>query len=193
MEKSVQSCFRVPFLRKLFPDAKYVFVVRDPKASIASLIDAWLDPRWFFSYKVPGPLNITGYSDVFPWGKRWWNLSLPPGWQDLSYRPLEEVCARSWQIHNKTILHDFNELRSTGNAILVRYEDVTTTTEATMESVAAAAELPFSPSWRIGKLPMVATQTPPEPNKWRRHEQAIRRVFHLVAPVGEELGYNPSI
>jgi hypothetical protein len=189
VEKSIQSCFRIPFLRKLFPDAKYVFVVRDPKTSIGSLMDAWLNPRMFFSYKVPVPLRITGYSDVFPWGNTWWNLSLPPGWRDLVDLRLEEVCAHNWRIHNEAVLQAFRQLQDSGNAVLVRYEDVSRAPEAVMEQVAATVELPFSDAWRTSELPVVMTQTPPDPDKWRRHEKQILSIAPVVADLAEELGY----
>lgn len=189
VEKSIQSCFRVPFLRKVFPDAKFVFVVRAPQASIASLLEAWLHPRMFFSYKVPVRLQIEGYSDVFPWGSQWWNLSLPPGWRGLATQPLPDVCAQSWSIHNASVLRAYRELDGTGDAVLVRYEDVVSEPARVMAEVAAAVELPMSDAWREGALPVVMTQTPPSQDKWRRHEKTVRHVLPQVSPLAEELGY----
>ncbi|BBJ37316.1 hypothetical protein SSPO_000340 [Streptomyces antimycoticus] len=189
VEKSIQSCFRIPFLRKLFPDAKYVFVVRDPKTSIGSLMDAWLHPRMFFSYKVPCRLDVAGYSDVFPWGKEWWNLSLPPGWRELVGLRLEEVCAHNWRIHNEAVLRGFRELERTGDAVLVRYEDVRADPAAVMEKVAATVELPFAAAWGTSELPVVMTQTPPDPDKWRRHEREILSVLPQTGDLAGEFGY----
>ncbi|MFI6067016.1 sulfotransferase family protein [Micromonospora sp. NPDC051227] len=193
IEKSIQSCFRVPFLRAMFSDAKYVFVVRDPKASIASLMDAWLHPRMFFSYKVPCQLRIRGYSDVFPWGRQWWNLSLPPGWRDLTDLRLEELCAENWRIHNEAVLAAFRQLEPTGNAVLVRYEDVSAEPARVMEQVAATTELPFAAAWRERSLPVVMTQTPPNPDKWRRHEREIHGVLPGVSSLAGEFGYETEV
>jgi hypothetical protein len=187
VEKSIQSCFRIPFLRKIFPDAKYVFVVRDPRSSIGSLMDAWLHPRMFFSYKVPCELRIKGYSDVFPWGGRWWNLSLPPGWRDLTDLPLAEVCAHNWRIHNEAVLRASRDLA--GDAIVVRYEDVRADPAATREKVASVVELPFAPAWRTSELPVVMTQTPPDPGKWRRHAGQIIPALPIVNDLAAEFGY----
>lgn len=189
VEKSIQSCFRMPFLRALYPDAKYVFVVRDPRTSIGSLMDAWLNPRMFFSYQVPMPLRIEGYSDVFPWGKQWWNLSLPPGWQDWVDLRLSEVCAHNWRSHNRAVLDAARSLAHTGDSILVRYEDVQANPVSTMEAVAAAVDLPFVDAWGSRDLPVVMTQTAPDPQKWRRHESEIRPVLPIVRELAEEAGY----
>ncbi|WP_329619497.1 sulfotransferase [Streptomyces sp. NBC_01255] len=190
VEKSIQSCFRIPFLQALYPDAKYVFVVRDPRTSIGSLMDAWLNPRMFFSYPVPVPLRIKGYSDVFPWGKQWWNLSLPPGWQDWVDLPLAEVCAHNWLAHNRAVLDAAQALAPTGNSVLVRYEDVKTDPVATMEAVAEAVDLPFADAWGRRDLPVVMTQTVPDPDKWLRHESEIRKVLPLVGDLAKEAGYD---
>lgn len=189
VEKSIQSCFRIPFLQELFPDARYVFVLRDPRTSIASLMDAWLNPRMFFSYRVPVPLRIEGYSDVFPWGKQWWNLSLPPGWTEWVGLKLVEVCALSWLSHNEAVLRAAKELEASGNSVLLRYEDVKADPVRAMEAVADATDLPWTHAWGNRELPVVMTQTAPDPEKWRRHEPAIRSVLPLVRELAESAGY----
>ncbi|WP_214103821.1 sulfotransferase family protein [Acrocarpospora catenulata] len=187
VEKSIQSCFRVPFLREVFPDAKYVFVVRDPRSSIGSLMDAWLNPRMFFSYRMPVPLRIEGYSDVFPWGKEWWNLSLPPGWEDWIGLRLEEVCALSWLTHNQAVLQAAETLAD--DAILVRYEDVKADPATTFAHIAETVDLPFADAWHSTELPIVMTQTRPDPNKWCRHEPKITSVLPLITDLSTRLGY----
>lgn len=193
VEKSIQSCFRIPFLRRLFPDARYVFVLRDPRTSIASLMDAWLHPRMFFSYTMPVPLRIGGYSDAFPWGTRWWNLSLPPGWRDWTDLPLAEVCARSWLVHNEAVLRAARDMASSGRSVLLRYEDVQADPAAAMEAVAAATDLPFSAAWSNPELPVVMTQAAPNPDKWRRHETEIRSVLPIVSDLARQAGYESAL
>lgn len=190
VEKSIQSCFRLPFLRAAFPEATYVLVVRDPRASIASLMSAWLHPRMFFSYRVPVELDIKGYSDRFPWGRQWWNLSLAPGWRDWVHLPLAEVCARSWLTHNEWILRDAAPLLDSGDAVLVRYEDVLKDPTSAMRSVATTTGLPFADVWQEKELPVVMTQTAPDPDKWRSRYQEITEVLPLVAPLARKLGYD---
>ncbi|WP_146103850.1 sulfotransferase family protein [Nonomuraea solani] len=136
---------------------------------------------------MPVPLRIEGYSDTFPWGKEWWNLSLPPGWQDWVDLPLAEVCARIWLSNNQAVLRAARELA--GDGVLVRYEDVKADPAATLERVAQAVELPFADAWHARELPVVMTQTRPDPDKWLRHEREIHRVLPVVRDLAEQLGY----
>lgn len=189
VEKSIQSCFRLGFLQAAFPDARYVLVVRDPRTSIASLLEAWLHPRMFFSYRVPVELDIKGYSDRFPWGRHWWNLSLPPGWREWVSRPLHEVCAHSWRVHNEAILRDSEPLLKAEAAVVVRYEDLLADPAATMRRVADVVELPHAAQWTQAQLPTVMTQTTPDPDRWRRWQREIESVLPLVADVAGHFDY----
>lgn len=191
MEKNNRSTFRIPFLRAAFPDARYVFVVRNPTECIASIISAWLHPRSFFTYKLPDALDIGGYSDVYPWGQHWWKLSLFPGWRELRGSPLPEVCAGLWQAANTALLDEGASLLEQGNAVIVRYEDLCRDPAAQLRRVAEVVELPFDFARAGHDLPVVATQDAPDSDKWRRHENAVRSVLPRVHEVASALGYKP--
>lgn len=193
VEKSIQSCFRIPFLRRAFPDAKFVFVVRDARSAVASLMNAWLHPRKFFSYKVPRRLRIAGYSDRFGWGCQWWNLSLPPGWQQLTEAPLQVVCAESWRTSNEAILESYGELEEQGDAILVRYEDLVSDPRSVMERVAATTELMVLERSELGPLPVVMTESAPSAEKWKRHADAIEEILPRVASLQRFFGYEDDV
>ena len=89
VDKDPAHAYRIRFLEALFPDARFVFVVLNDLHAVNSLMKAWRHPRWFFTCPMPVPLRIAGYSDRFPWGERWWNLQLPPGWEAWTDQPLE--------------------------------------------------------------------------------------------------------
>ena len=189
LEKNNRSTFRIPFLQKVFPDAKYVFVIRDPKECIGSIISAWLHPRSFFTYRVPDALRIAGYSDVYPWGEHWWKLSLFPGWRELLDAPLPEVCAGLWRAANTALIDEGSLLVERGDAVVVRYEDLCRDPAAQLRRVAEVVELSFDFSSAGNELPIVATQDLPDPDKWLRHEKAVRSVLPRVGGVARALGY----
>jgi hypothetical protein len=46
LEKTPKNALRLPFLERLFPDAQFLFLWRDPRENIASIIEAWKSGRW---------------------------------------------------------------------------------------------------------------------------------------------------
>lgn len=99
LEKTPKNTLRVPFLERLFPDARYLFLTRDPLDNIDSLVAGWragggwagfLRPRFARAgYPVAGELGLEDY------GGRYWKFALVPGWRDLAGRSVAEVAA--WQ------------------------------------------------------------------------------------------------
>lgn len=99
LEKTPKNTLRVPFLERLFPDARYLFLTRDPLDNIDSLVAGWragrggtglLRPRFARAgYPVVEELGLEDYDG------RYWKFALVPGWRDLAGRPVAEVAA--WQ------------------------------------------------------------------------------------------------
>jgi hypothetical protein len=191
LDKDTSHVYRIPLLRRLFPDARFVFVTRDGPSGVSSLIEAWRHPRWFFSYRMPAELRIAGYSDRFPWGRNWWNLNLPPDWRTLADRPLEEICAAVWASGNLEILAHAPELEALGQAVTVRYEDLVENPAGTLARVAEVVEIdPRQVEVEPGyTAPAVVTDEQPSPGKWRRNAALIESVDELIGPVRQRLGY----
>jgi len=189
LEKSIQNCFRIEFLKAAFPDAKFLFIVRDGRTCISSVLDAWHHPRWFFSYKMPVELRINGYSDRYPWGKHWWKFSLPPGWRDLIGASLEELCAYTWNAANAAILKGLDGLKATRGAMLVRYEDLVARHREVLTEVSSFLELGSEDRLLAGGLPVVMTENRPAPTKWMKRKDEIALIMSDIAPMQERLGY----
>jgi hypothetical protein len=66
--KTPGNSYRLPFLRALFPKARFrvLHLVRHPAEAINGLVDGWLY-HGFFAQNLPGRLRIGGYSDVEGW------------------------------------------------------------------------------------------------------------------------------
>jgi hypothetical protein len=41
LEKTPKNALRIPFLAQAFPDARFVFLYRDPRETVSSMLDAW--------------------------------------------------------------------------------------------------------------------------------------------------------
>jgi hypothetical protein len=129
--KSSADCYRLPFLKTIFPNAEIsiIYLARNPFGSVNGLYDGWLY-RGFFSHNLQAilksrkqMLGIAGYSDRHAWGKWWWNYDLPPGWQDYIKKRLEEVCAFQWYSANNAVQ---GYLKKSGqSSCRVAYENIT--------------------------------------------------------------------
>jgi hypothetical protein len=167
LEKTPKNALRIPFLRRAFPDARFVFLWREPRGNVSSIMEAWRSGRWR-TYPA-----LEGF--VLPW-----SLLLPPGWQALRGRPLEEIAAYQWQTTNQTILEDLKAL-SRESWTSVSYAEFIEAPEATVRRLCTFAEIDFDPSLaeRVRRpLPAARhTLTPPEPDKWRQNATLLARVL----------------
>lgn len=168
LEKTPKNALRQPFLEEVFPGALYVFLFRDPRPNISSMIEAWKSGRWVTYPRLRG------------WQGPPWSLLLPPGWQRLSGRPLADVCAFQWASANRIILDDLRKLPP-DRWMACDYASLTDRTVETVERICEFADLEVDPRMQRligGELPLSRyTQTPPDPDKWRRNESEILRVL----------------
>jgi hypothetical protein len=164
LEKTPKNGLRQPFLEQVFPGALYVFLLRDPRPNISSMMEAWKSGRWVTYPRLRG------------WQGPPWSLLLPPGWQQLNGRPLAEVCAFQWASVNRIILDDLARLPRE-RWVACSYEQLTTQPEATIERLCDFAQLATDERLRqriSAELPLSRyTQTAPDPDKWRRNEAEI--------------------
>ena len=166
LEKTPKNALRVPFMAAVFPDARYVYLHRAPRPVLASMIEAWQAGKWRTYPKLPG------------WTGLPWSLLLTPGWREWKDLPLEEVVARQWAATTNVLLDDLEALPG-ARVVKVRYEDFVASPQPTLERL--AGELGLRWDRTLDALPLSRhTHTPPDPEKWRRHEAAIERVYPLV-------------
>lgn len=183
IDKTPRNALRVSFVDALFPDARYVHLVRDGRENVNSLINAWRTPR-YRTYRLPH--SVEG---VDP---QWWKFVLYPGWQEDASGPLEVVCAKQWAASNEHALADLRAVAD--RAVRVRYEDLVDAPEAEVERVLGFLEVPFDDDLRTRAAAIRTTPvnvvTPPERGKWRRENpREIDAITPLIAPAMKELGY----
>jgi hypothetical protein len=174
LEKTPKNALRQPFLERVFPGALYLYLYREPRANISSMMEAWKTGRWVTYPRLRG------------WRGPPWSLLLPPGWQALSGRPLAEICAFQWAAANRIILDDLGAM-DPDRWLACSYEALTRDTSATIRRVCAFAGLEVDDRMdrRLqGELPLSRyTHTPPDPDKWRRNEDQILAVLESVDAV----------
>lgn len=182
LEKTPRNALSIPFLRRLFPDLRILFLYRDPREAIASIIEAWetgLERRRFIT--VP---NLPG------WDRRDWCFLLPPGWRELNGQSLARIAAFQWRSANAAIIRNMEAVRR-DRWMPIRYRDLVDDSAKSVREIAEFIGIPFTGALRaraVGPLPHSATTlSAPGRDKWRRHEQDIREIHAENAPLAREL------
>ena len=178
LEKTPKNALRVPFLLELFPDARFVFLHREPRANLGSMMEAWRSRGWVTYRKLAG------------WNGPW-SMLLPPGYERMKDRPLEEVVAFQWQAANEAILEDLESVPR-DRWTTARYEDLIRDPASEIAKLLEFAGLTMDArlaEYLSKPLPLSRhTKTPPRPDKWRQDEAEIERVMPAVAAAIARLG-----
>ena len=186
IDKTPRNALRIPFVEALFPDAHYIYLQRDGRENVNSLINAWRTPR-YRTYELPGGHSIPG---VDP---KWWKFVLYPGWREDRGGPLEVVCAQQWISSNDHALGASKEV-GLDRWVEVRYEDLIEDPVAEVGRILEFLGVPYERGVKdkaaaIATTP-INTVTPPERGKWRRENPAeIAAILPLLRPTMEALGY----
>ncbi len=170
LEKTPKNSLRIPFLKRVFPDARFVFLWREPQGNLASIIEAWRAGRW-----RPDP-ELAGWDGP-------WSLLLPPQWQLLRGRPAEEIAAWQWATTNRIVLDDLAALPR-ADWTSVRYDELVAAPAGTIARVCRfmGLDVDAALTQRLAAgLPHSRyTLAPPAAEKWRAHEAALARVLPAV-------------
>ena len=189
IDKTPRNALRVPFVVALFPEARYVFLRRDGRDNVNSLINAWRTPR-YRTYRLPEPHSIPGVDPA------WWKFVLYPGWRDDIRGPLEVVCARQWALSNEHALEARSKVDD-DRWVDVRYEDLANDPVGQTERVARLLDIPFDTKLETRAAASASAPvnvvTPPEAGKWRRENpREIGAILPLIEPMMSALGYSPD-
>lgn len=164
LEKTPKNALRVPFLAQAFPDARFVYLYRDPRETLASMIEAWQSGRFCTYPRLPG------------WQGLPWSLLLVPGWRELIGKSLHEIVAAQWRITTRILLDDLAVLPAE-RLCAIRYDNFIADPQAETSALCAALDMEWDQSLQ-GELPASRyTVTAPAAQKWRRHQHDIETVL----------------
>lgn len=139
IEKTVENCVRVPYLQAVFPEAKFIHLVRDGRDVVESVYREWTSPPdWGYILKKVSTYPITdafGYAISYagttlrkviardkskttdPWGARYQGIH-----GDLATKDLLEICAIQWSHSIEMASAALNQL-PTDQVLTIRYEE----------------------------------------------------------------------
>ena len=172
LEKTPKNALRVPFFAEAFPDARFVYLYRDPRETVSSMLDAWRSGRFVTYPELPG------------WGGSPWSLLLTPGWQELDGRSLAEVVAGQWATTTTILLEDLEAL-SPDRWCVASYDRLVADPRAEIERLCEFLELDFDDALE-GPLPESRhTLDSPHPEKWRRNAEELEPITDIIQPAAD--------
>lgn len=167
IEKTPKNSLRVPFLDRIFPDAHFIYLYRDPRETLASMIEAWMSGRFRTYPRLPD------------WQGLPWSLLLTPGWRDLNGRALPEIVARQWATTTDVLLADL-ALLAPERVHAIDYAAVMQAPSDAMRALASRVGLAWDRP--LSTLPLSPTVvSAPRADKWRAREQELAAILPVVA------------
>jgi hypothetical protein len=178
LEKTPRNALNIPFLLEVFPEARFIFLHRDPRENIASIIEAW-------GHGLQSGRFVT-FRDLPGWDRPAWCFLLPPGWREMTGKPLAEIAAFQWRASNDTIIDDLARLPR-ARRMAVAYRELVADPQRTVKKLCRFAGV--SDDVAPGQqLPLSRTVlTPPHPEKWRRHAAEIDRLMPSMSGTCERI------
>jgi hypothetical protein len=180
----------VPYLDELFPDARFVFLKRDGRATVSSLMTGWRsDSKVFGGVDVRRALHIRGYEGAA------WRFLVPPGWEAYAEgSSLAEVCAFQWTAANEAVLAAKGSVPAV-RWVELRYEELVAAPRDTVAGLLDRLGLPaeeavLDHAAQLDRHVTKVALTAPRADKWRvEHPTEIERILPRIAPTMERLGY----
>lgn len=174
VEKTPKNALRVAFLRAAFPGALFIYLYRDPRENISSLLEGWRSRRYVSYQPLPG------------WPYMDWSFLLPPGWEAMKTASLVEIAAFQWRMANHWIMADLRD-QPASSWLYADYASLVRTPVETLARIARFAGLTLDE--RVEKtlaksLPIsVSTLSTPAPDKWKKNEHLLQTVQADSQPI----------
>ena len=199
LEKTVSNCLRIPYVLKVFPDAKLIHLTRDGRDVVESVMRQWGEVRevsYFFKKLKTFPIRYA-FSYLMDYITNWIKLGLGkqatedyiwgvryPGYQeDLRSKSTLEICAIQWRSCVEASLQQLGKLDKS-QWMQIRYEDLMSDPKQSLE--------------KIGQFISVDTQqfdiSRIRPTYVGRHkkvfdEAQMEKLMNIIRPSLEKLNY----
>ncbi len=201
VEKTVGSTLRVPFIEAIYPNARYIHLIRDGRAVTESAMRLWQAPPDTGSLLTKlrrMPLSSIGYVAWFGYnfikglvfgrgGGQIWGPRYKGVLQDVAKeRPLVEICARQWQCSVEKAQKGLKQIPSE-RVFTLRYNDLVGNEERIREMI-AFAELDDEEQILAHYRATVRSDTD---EKWQKNmrKEDIAAMLEILTPTLEEQGF----
>jgi hypothetical protein len=175
LEKTPKNALRVPFLAAAYPDARFVYLHREPIETISSMLDGWMSGKF------------TPYPELPGWTGPPWSFLLVPGWRELIGRPVAEIATIQWQRCVDILLADLAQVPAQRWCVC----DFTTLVADPAAEVGRLCtwlecgyDRPLDSPLQLSR----STLTPPAKDKWRRNAAALEPLLPLAQSAADRAG-----
>ena len=200
-EKTPHNILRIPYVRAIFPEAHFLYIVRNPLSFVSSVELKWQQPAT--RKRISKRLKSTPVTQLHHYLKRFlnqqWNnrilrrkyLSIwGPRYkgiqEDLKTEDLMVVIARQWARSSAKAERDL-ALFEEGRVLRVRYEDFVENPVSDMERICAHCGLQMTDDMAKTVKETVKTD---RKLKWQRFEpQVLARIIPELSDEMERNGY----
>lgn len=201
MEKTPSNMMRIPYVHAIFPEARFVYIIREPLANLSSSEYRWrmvinLPHLWNRFLEVPKSQlhhyaarfvtdnfrkKILRQPYVSVYGVRY-----PGIYEDIRQMTVAEVIAKQWVICSRQAEEDIPKLPP-GTVIRIRYEDFVRDPVDSFRNLCEHFDLPLT-----GDLEKHIRDTvdPGRQTKWRRLDpEVVTRCLPILVDEMKRHGY----
>jgi len=175
LEKTPRNSLNIKFILQVFPDAKFIFLHRDARQNISSIIEAWNIGKQTGQF-----VTFTNLPD---WPLKYWCLILPPGWRKYKNSSIAEIAAFQWKSCNDIILKNLSKIES-DRWLSLTYQDLLDNPEKQLIRICEFSGVKFDERLQNAtknKIPLSQTTvSEPHPEKWKRHEDEILAILPQI-------------
>ncbi len=168
LEKTPKNTLRIPFLAKAFPDAYFVYLYRDPREVVSSMLEAWRSGRFITYPQLPG------------WSGPAWSLLLTPEWRALSGKSLPDIVADQFCRSTNQLLDDLEALGPQRYCV-AHYAALVQTPAREIARLCQAIGVRFDRALQSSLPHSRTTLTAPSAEKWRANADAIQHMQPRIA------------
>ncbi|MGH9810047.1 MAG: sulfotransferase family protein, partial [Terriglobia bacterium] len=154
LEKTPKNALRLPFLTRVFSDAQFIYLHRDAREVLASMMEAWESGRFRTYPELPG------------WTGCPWSMVLVPGWRQLIGKSLPEIVAAQWETTTRILLDDLETIPAERWTV-ASYDELLSDPRAEIAHLCKSIDFEWDQPLD-GKLPLARhTLSTPGAGKWR--------------------------
>jgi hypothetical protein len=162
------TMLRVAALAHWLPKARFVFLYRDVRETLALMLDSWMASRHPHASGVQLP------------SAQRWNFPLPPGWSTQCNKPLIEIVAWQWAMMMRVGLDMLADLEPERWCV-TSYDRLLQDPFCEMRGIAQFLDCAPCPQESAGRRFLPAGRTSPDAALWRAHADLLKVAAPIVA------------